>query len=48
MNNPYHAYFIKPFIGYCAQDFSNVWLDFSVYKNVQMSLSIRLKATDHV
>ncbi|KAH0577123.1 ABC transporter family protein [Spironucleus salmonicida] len=41
MNSDINAYKIKPFIGYCPQDFSNVWMNLSVIENITFSLGIR-------
>ncbi|KAH0571895.1 ABC transporter family protein [Spironucleus salmonicida] len=41
LTNSIHAYLVKPFTGYCPQDFSNVFLDMSVLNNVAFSFSLR-------
>jgi ABC-type multidrug transport system ATPase subunit len=38
------AYFVKPYIGYLPQDFSNVWMQMSCFDNVYFSLLLRSKA----
>jgi ABC-2 type transport system ATP-binding protein len=39
--NRYDAYYIKPYIGYLTQEFTNVWMDLSCYYNVYFSLVLR-------
>jgi hypothetical protein len=39
--NPIDAYLMKPFIGYLAQDFGNVWMNMNCINNVFFSLVIR-------
>ncbi|KAH0573048.1 ABC transporter family protein [Spironucleus salmonicida] len=40
-----NAYKIKPYIGLCPQDLSNVWMNISVVENVTLSLKIRSQMT---
>lgn len=43
--NPIDAYNLKPHIGYCPQDYSNIWLNMSTYDNVKYSIKFRAEYT---
>ncbi|EET01000.1 ABC transporter, ATP-binding protein [Giardia duodenalis] len=44
LRSPYDAYYLKPNIGYCPQDRTNVWMTMSVYENVYYSTVFRSKS----
>ncbi|KAE8304990.1 putative ABC transporter, ATP-binding protein [Giardia duodenalis] len=44
LRSPYDAYYLKPNIGYCPQDRTNVWMAMSVYENVYYSTIFRSKS----
>ncbi|EES98250.1 ABC transporter, ATP-binding protein [Giardia duodenalis ATCC 50581] len=44
MSNKYDAYHIRPYVGYCPQDRTNVWMGLSVWENVMYSVIFRAES----
>ncbi|EFO61338.1 ABC transporter, ATP-binding protein [Giardia lamblia P15] len=44
MSNKYDAYHIRPYVGYCPQDRTNVWMGLSVWENAMYSTIFRAES----